>query len=143
MWLDRILGRVTCADADKDAVNDVVAAGSKTSKRRDRGFKTTLTHYRMSGKHSATCRSRLHQNKYVIRGSRLSPVCPSSRKNANRNPKILDSGHLSALTASSLSGQNPRSAGIQAPAAAAGNPAETQADETAYSGQKEMKATHE
>jgi hypothetical protein len=93
----------------------------------------------MSGEHSATWGSRLHRKENVIRDSRLSPVRPAGREDG----KIFGTGHLSALTASSLSGQNPRSAGIQAPAAAAGNPAETQADETAYSGQKEMKATHE
>jgi hypothetical protein len=47
------------------------------------------------------------------------------------------------LTGLSLDGQNPRSAGIQAPAAAAVNPFEIQVDDSAYSGRKEMKAKHE
>jgi hypothetical protein len=58
-------------------------------------------------------------------------------------PEILDPAHLSRLTGGSHDGQNSRSAGLQAPAAAAVNPFEIQVNETAYSGQKEMKATHE
>jgi hypothetical protein len=60
----------------------------------------------------------------------------------NTNPPIF-LPRLSALTASSLASQNPRSARFQAPAAAAVNPAEIEAVETAHSGRKEMKATHE
>jgi hypothetical protein len=47
------------------------------------------------------------------------------------------------LTASSRTGENPNSAGIQASRAAASSLAVTQVVETAYSGQKEMKVKHE
>jgi hypothetical protein len=51
--------------------------------------------------------------------------------------------NLSALTASYPTAQNPRSAGIQAPAAAAYAFVEPTAYAAADIGQKEMKATHE
>jgi len=60
-----------------------------------------------------------------------------------KDAEKLDPENLSELTVSSLTPENPRSAGIQAPGAVAGNPAEMQFAVTAYSGQKEMKAKHE
>ena len=59
-----------------------------------------------------------------------------------RHPQVLAPGDLAALTASARPAQNPDSAGIQAPAAAH-DLGETQVDETANSGLKEMQATHE
>jgi hypothetical protein len=125
MWLESTLGSVTCADAATDAVNDTVAAGTKTSRRTDRRFKTTLAQFRMSANIQA-------HGAADFAGKRTLSEAAVSRHSP-----------LSALTASSLAGQNPRSAGIQASAAAAVNPAEFQGDETAYSGRKEMKTTHE
>jgi hypothetical protein len=60
-----------------------------------------------------------------------------------KDPERLDHENLFALTASSRTGENPNSAGIQASSAAASSLAVTQVVETAYSGQKEMKAKHE
>jgi hypothetical protein len=60
-----------------------------------------------------------------------------------KDAERLDPENLSALTGSSLTLQNPRSAGIQAPSAADSNLADTQVVEIAYSGRKEMKAKHE
>lgn len=57
-----------------------------------------------------------------------------------KDAERLEPENLFALTASSRAGENPSSAGIQASGAATGSPAVTQVVETAYSGQKEMKA---
>jgi hypothetical protein len=65
--------------------------------------------------------------------------------------QVLGPGSLSklteltepSLTATSHAGQNPDSAGIQAPGAAANGPAETKALPAANSGLREMKAAHE
>lgn len=60
-----------------------------------------------------------------------------------RHPQVLKPDGLSALTAAARLAQNPDSAGIQAPGAAANDPAGTQPYQTANSGQKEMKAMHD
>jgi hypothetical protein len=60
-----------------------------------------------------------------------------------RHPLVLAPANLSALTDSALAAQNPESAGTLAPGAAAQTSAETQASNTANSGLREMKATHE
>ena len=60
-----------------------------------------------------------------------------------KHPQILGPHNLYALTAHARSAQNPESAGVKAPSAAANGPAETPAARTANSGLKEIKATHE
>jgi hypothetical protein len=62
---------------------------------------------------------------------------------APKDAETLDPENLSALTASSPALQNPRSEGFLAPGAAAASTAETEADQAAFSSQKEMKAKHE
>ena len=71
---------------------------------------------------------------YLVRG-RFHPI--------PRHPQIIVLGDLKALTAASHAGQNPDSAGIQAPGAAANGSVETQTFSTANSGLREMKVSHE
>jgi len=71
---------------------------------------------------------------YLVRG-RSHPI-PSP-------PRILAPGDLTELTTASGAAQNPDSAGIQAPGAAARGSAETQAPLAVNSGLREMKADHE
>lgn len=59
-----------------------------------------------------------------------------------KNPPILGPDNLLALTAPSRTGQNPGSAGLQAPSAAGGSPAEPASKSTDFS-LKEIKVTHE
>jgi len=60
-----------------------------------------------------------------------------------KDVRVLSSSDLCALTSPPDSAQTPRSAHIQANGAASATPAESQVIAAAYSGQKEMKATHE
>jgi hypothetical protein len=60
-----------------------------------------------------------------------------------RNPLVIEPGNLSALTASVPAGENPESAGAQAPGAAAQSSAQPQPSNTASSGLREMKVGHE
>jgi len=60
-----------------------------------------------------------------------------------RNVQVLSSTDLSALTSPPSTPQTSGSAGIQASGAAAVNHTDLRIDQAAYSGQKEMKATHE
>jgi hypothetical protein len=60
-----------------------------------------------------------------------------------RNPQVVGPEDLSALTAATAAGQNPGSAGAQAPSAAGGGSAETPASQSANSGLEEIKAFHE
>ena len=60
-----------------------------------------------------------------------------------RNPQVLGPENLSALTAPTAAGQNPGSAGAQAPSAAGGGSEETPASKSANSGLEEIKAFHE
>jgi hypothetical protein len=60
-----------------------------------------------------------------------------------RNPEVLGPENLTALTAPARAAQNPDSTGAQAPSAASGSFAETQAPKKANSGLKEIRVTHE
>ena len=59
------------------------------------------------------------------------------------NVPVLSPDDVSRLTQPVVPTQTPVSAGLQASAAAAKNTFDTQVNEAAYSGQKEMKANHE
>lgn len=60
-----------------------------------------------------------------------------------RNPQVIGPENLSVLTVPSVAGQNPGSAGAQAPSAAVAGSAETQPSQSANSGLEEIKALHE
>ncbi len=60
-----------------------------------------------------------------------------------RNPQLLTPDNLTALTARAPSAENPESAGLQAPSAAAGGSAGTDETVTANSGLREIKVAHE
>lgn len=71
---------------------------------------------------------------YLVRGRyRLIP----------RNPQLLAPDNLLALTAPAPSAENPQSAGLQAPSAAAGSSAQSDETVKANSGLTEMKVAHE
>jgi hypothetical protein len=71
---------------------------------------------------------------YLVRG-RFHPI--------PKHPQLLTPGNLIPLTDPSQAAQNPDSAGVQAPSAAASGSAETPAGATANFGLREIKATHE
>jgi hypothetical protein len=172
MWLERILGSVTCARAGNDAVNVRAAPGSKMRKSRDRGFKGNLSQDWMPEDLSPQSGAEILENGTLpdatVSGQRfprrsLPPSMPSpscwlilTRQRlfvnclvrgrhhlAPKDAETLAPENLSALTASSLALQNPRSEGILAPGAAAASTVETEVNTAAYSSQKEMKAKHE
>ena len=60
-----------------------------------------------------------------------------------KHPQVLTPDNLAALTSPPLAGQNPDSAGVQVPGAAADGFPETPAPVTANSGLREIKAAHE
>jgi hypothetical protein len=60
-----------------------------------------------------------------------------------RNPKLLAPGNLQSLTGSSPSAENPESAGLQAPSAAATGSVERRGTMAANSGQTESRELHE
>lgn len=60
-----------------------------------------------------------------------------------RNPRVLSPDDLSALTDPTVGEENPASAGVQAPSAAAGGPAERQTPQAVKSGLTEIKAPNE
>ena len=60
-----------------------------------------------------------------------------------RHPQVLEPDNLWALTVTARTAQNPGSAGVQAPSAAAGSSEEIRMPGAAYSGLREIKAIHE
>jgi hypothetical protein len=147
MWLARILGKVTWAQA--------ATPGSSASNSRDGNFKTGLTEnkiaerphrwirVKVSGKitiseetaylHSLTSAGRLFVD-YLMRG-RFHSI--------PRQPRVVAPDDLSALTASAPAGQNPKSAGSQVPGAVVQTSAQPVASDPAISGLREMKVAHE
>lgn len=82
-------------------------------------------------------------NPYLAGGLFVDYLVRSRYRLVPKNVQILSASDLSALTAPASAPQASESAGIQAPAAAVVFPQETKVSEAAYSGQKEMKVTHE
>jgi hypothetical protein len=87
-------------------------------------------------------------NPYLAGGLLIDDLMLSRLHSIPEHPRIVTPENLSiltlpALTVPTLVAQNPDSAGSQASGAAEATPAESPGNETANSGQKETKATHE
>ena len=82
-------------------------------------------------------------NPYLAGGLFVDYLARGRYHSIPRNPLVVTPGNLSALTASAPAGQNPESAGTQAPGAAVQTSLEPQAAKTASSGLREMKVAHE
>jgi hypothetical protein len=82
-------------------------------------------------------------NPYIAGGLFVDYLARGRHRLIPRNPQLLAPETLFALTAPVRVEQNPISAGIQAPSAAVGGSAETEATATANSGLREMKVAHE
>jgi hypothetical protein len=82
-------------------------------------------------------------NPYLAGGLFVDYLARGRFHSTPKHPQILVPGNLLALTAPSRPAQNPDSAGIQAPGAAADGTDETPAAEPANSSLREIKATHE
>lgn len=82
-------------------------------------------------------------NPYIAGGLFVDYLTRGRYRIMPKHPQVLEPENLLALTAPADAGQNPFSVGVQAPSAATGGPAETQAPDKANPGLREIKVTHE
>jgi hypothetical protein len=82
-------------------------------------------------------------NPYLAGGLFVDYLARGRHQLIPRHPLLLAPDNLGALTAPAPVAQNPLSAGIQAPSAAADGSAETEETDTANSGLTEIKVAHE
>jgi hypothetical protein len=82
-------------------------------------------------------------NPYLAGGLFVDYLARGRFHSVPHHPQVLEPDNLWALTVTARTAQNPGSAGVQAPSAAAGSSEEIRMPGAAYSGLREIKAIHE